>query len=346
MSDLGNDDNSRVSRAGLDLGPANELHKATNRSVQGRADASVDTLSSDFAPKPLDLVFHQSFSSPLGEDDVIVTSNTSISFHTSLQLLARYSSFFEGLATLPTMDDTEDRPIFELPSATTDALHAALTLITPYRSIDWLVAESLSLEGGAFLRIIQELCELVEAYDFENLLAFLPLKLHHCPWLRFALAALADDEALATSISAQTIKLEIGMMPSATRIVLQALVPAHDHRLRLLHATRRHGWDQCKVQIRHHQDMENRHNDFAKNCRKRGGCASLRQYRGSWSKLRRRAAYVAIGAIRVGPKDMRGVDAMADAVTAELTCRTCAYRVQRAFQRAMEATLAGLPTCI
>ena len=107
-------------------------------------------------------------------------------------------------------------------------------------------------------------------------------------------------------------QLEIGML-SAARTLLLDLAPAYHARRKELHSTRRAAWDQCKIRIRHHQDMENHHNDFAKNCRKRGGCGSFHQYGGSWQKLRRRAANAAIGAIRVGPKDMRSVQAMIDA---------------------------------
>ena len=307
---------------------------------------AIDSSAVDSPTRCSSLAFHPSFATRAAGDDVILASSSSISFYTSWSLLKAHSSFFEGIASLPQTDEIGDRPVIDLPSATTDALAAALTLITPDKSIDWLIAHSLSFDGAPFCRIIQELCAaLVDAYDLENVLAILPSTLDDDPWLRFALAALANDEPLAVSISSETVQLEIGMVPAARRLLLD-LAPASHARLKELHSTRRAAWNQCKIRIRHHQDMENHHNDFAKNCRKRSGCSSLHQYGGSWQKLRRRAANAAVGAIRVGPKDMRSVQAMIDAVEGELDCSICAYRGHMAFIRAMEATLGGLPSSI
>lgn len=301
-------------------------------------EAPVHGFSDHAAPPhsspPLVRTFHMDFAAPSNEDDVILISESGTRFHTSLHLLAGYSTFFKGLAALPTTNIRAQPPLLELPSATTDALAAALTLITPGKNIDWLVAQSLSYDGAAFGRIIQELCELADAYDFEDILAFLPIRLDHSPWLRFALAAVADDEQAAVAFSKETVNLNIADITVSAQAVLERLGVDRFARLRTLHETRKKAWDRFVLAVKHTQVASNGFNDFGIKCRRRFsvGCAGYALSGGSFTRLRKIAADAAFAAMTGLPRD-RGLYApMRDAVYAAIPCQSCATRLSEPFR--------------
>ena len=246
-------------------------------------------------------------------DDVIVQSNEGVCFHISMDLLAKHSSFFAGLATLPTPTLIYDRDrIIELPSASTKSLQIALSLLVNDNIPAWFANQRGDVCTELVYHSIRDLVTFTDIYDFPELLKEVSPYIRS-DWLRYAIAAINADEDSARSISATIVRddrpFRATGFPTHEYKLLEEFAPLYRVRLQNLLDNRRSAWTTCKVGIRHTTPAFNGFGYFGQKCCQGRVCSAFLKYNGSFKALRRRAAYVAIGAMecttnpdrRIGP---------------------------------------------
>jgi hypothetical protein len=278
---------------------------------------------------------------------VIIQSNEGICFHVSLGLLVKYSSFFDHLAllsgNLPTGEKAE---VLELPSASTEALRMVLPLLRNSTVPDSFIRAVCSDDYQAACDVIKDLAILIDAYDLPQLAGKIFGHLSDSVWLQYSFAAITGDEARAKVASQGIVLLDKGyypvMIPMTIRIFLADHAVAYRERLDILIWERCSAWNECKIAMRHTAPIFNNLDNFSRKCRQRGGCAAVLNFNGSFKKMRRRAAYVAIKAIEHSPALYELSADMGPAVCEEVGCRSCSFRMVKTFEMAITGAFRGV----
>lgn len=229
--------------------------------------------------------------------NIILRTNDNVHFHFSSTELARQSSFFASLLSLPTgASHQPENIIIELDKAKSTTLALLLSLLGDFDPCLDLTQFILHVPDIYIDKDMDDLFRLADAYDLFNAIGpNLSLYYAHDLPLQFVIAAVMNFEVGAVILS----RALVSHIPLGPRIksLLAAYAPTYEARWTKFENARDSAWTLCTVNMRYGETMFNGFNDFGQTCKKAGGCSTYKTCDGDFQKARAVAAQSAISAI-------------------------------------------------
>ncbi len=254
-------------------------------------------------------------------------------FGFKISYLAIFSSFFANLNDFSALRHDLDAPLV-LPNATPPGLHLVLTSIASL-----VVGRELPDSVGLYTSVLMEALEVICAYDLPAAGTYLvynySMRSYCEQFVLFGLAAVTNLEKAAASAAIASLKYTLKNMPKEISDLLERTAPLYLVRLQRLHYT----FPSAKSQSRFYEAMCNDFykpppKDYAKNCTKRGGCAT-KQTGKDFNDVVSETAKAIFSMLVLLPPDAR-FTALNCWVDSLIECGTCAKQTQITFRKALD----------
>ncbi|ODO07008.1 hypothetical protein I350_04375 [Cryptococcus amylolentus CBS 6273] len=312
-------------------------------------------------PQPTPRVIHPSYIHQ-SLDDILLLTSDNVGFYVSLAFLTRYSGFFADFESFPQSDgEKADADKFEcetreVPNATSLGLHLVLDALTEVENMALLStlphdplpgfkpSSKPFVDQWPLEKVYNHLgdaVKLADAYDIPEFSAYMRIVLPSTAWHQYLMAALSENETLAKTASTLTLPYHVENMPPEVVSILYKQAPNFLMRIRSLHKRKRKSLPGLTLAMIRAVPMADGTADFAKKCKRNGGCSSYVRYEHlapdlRWKKFRADAGET-MGDITENAKRDEGVERlMRRAINDHVDCQVCGARLLKTFDYAWQ----------
>lgn len=265
--------------------------------------------------------------------NIILRAGDGLCFQASSKILARHSSVFEDLFSLPSDTSGDGQTLIDLPIDSSDILGRTLILMGsthPSASIQALVS------SPDFDRALATICDITNRYDMPHLLHVLSSYCTEEVVPRFLLACATGFELQAVHYSKRLVKDDL-----VTNSVLNSLwriAPSYAHRWSAMMSNRDSRNKQCCDKIERQESMHDGRPGFGAACT-RGTCRGMKQSESDFPRLRAIANNAAIVAVSRQIKDGTAIEVVRAALDRVIMCSVCRDRFVDTYKPIFASTI-------